>query len=204
MRGFYEFLSHSSLPTVDCSSHMTKLTSMETKTMHCLGHSEQQQTQICVIDNFHLLKKCILLCIALLIFIAVCNLIFWQVNLKTVVVWELFAWTSLFVSNCLFLLFPLFALPLSACSSSIYKLGSYDRTQVLLKPPQNGLILPQELYLLNDHLKHGNWVCLLSQIKMASCPSKTWVMYFSGVLWNKTISQRKRETCSDVFCVVAS
>lgn len=125
-----------------------------------------------------------------LLFIAVCNLIFWQVNLKTVVVWELFAWTSLFVSNCLFLLFPLFALPLSACSSSIYKLGSYDHTQVLLKPPQNGLILPQELYLLNDHLKHGNWVCLLSQIKMASCPSKTWVMYFSGVLWNKTISQR--------------
>lgn len=94
MRGFYEFLSHSSLPTVDGSSHMTKLTSMETKTMHCLGHSEQQQTQICVIGNFHLLKKAwkhfdgvqqsILFCIALLIFIAVCNLIFWQVNLKTV------------------------------------------------------------------------------------------------------------------------
>lgn len=141
MRGFYEVLSHSSLPTVDCSSHMTKLTSMETKTMHCLGHSEQQQTQSCVIDSFHLLKKCMKT--------------LWWCSTKHIVVYCSFNLHSslqsdiltsklkncgslralcmdLFVSNCLFLLFPLFALPLSACSSSIYKLGSYDRTQVLL------------------------------------------------------------------------
>lgn len=139
MRGFYEFLSHSSLPTVDGSSHMTKLTSMETKTMHCLGHSEQQQTQICVIDNFHLLKtnentstKHIVVYCSFNLHSSLWSDILTSKLKNCVVVWELFAWTSLFVSNCLFLLFPLFALPVSACSSSIYKLGSYDRTQVLL------------------------------------------------------------------------